>query len=242
MILNCPSCSAKFMVSAEAFGYAGRTVKCGKCGHSWFQEAVRDSLDDLQKLVDNIQGADTNASADAPQEHTEQDLPRAAESSGQEIKLERSPREHAKAAKEKQNTSKTDKSYLPIWWQKYERDLAAFMMALAIIAVIVWGVVSLSRVMLAPEPSQFMIDQIKFEMSENKLDGTFRVINLSENEQNLPEFKVFLMAPQNRIVSTSLIKPNDQNTVVKGEDTITVPFSFRAPPSVANEIKVISVP
>jgi predicted Zn finger-like uncharacterized protein len=37
MILNCPSCSAKFKVDAALLGETGRSVRCGNCGHSWHQ-------------------------------------------------------------------------------------------------------------------------------------------------------------------------------------------------------------
>ncbi|MBL8639228.1 MAG: zinc-ribbon domain-containing protein [Alphaproteobacteria bacterium] len=47
MILSCPSCSAKYMVSAETIGPKGRNVRCQKCGNQWFQAAEKDSLDDL---------------------------------------------------------------------------------------------------------------------------------------------------------------------------------------------------
>lgn len=53
MILTCPSCFARYLMSADAIGAAGRTVRCGKCGHLWEQPPVRDSLDELSE----IQGA-----------------------------------------------------------------------------------------------------------------------------------------------------------------------------------------
>jgi predicted Zn finger-like uncharacterized protein len=37
MILNCPSCSAKFKVDQALLGDTGRSVRCGNCGHSWHQ-------------------------------------------------------------------------------------------------------------------------------------------------------------------------------------------------------------
>jgi len=37
MILDCPTCSAKFKVDAALLGEAGRSVRCGSCGHSWHQ-------------------------------------------------------------------------------------------------------------------------------------------------------------------------------------------------------------
>lgn len=42
MHLTCPSCSAKFKVPDKALGTEGRNVRCGKCGHVWFQEPILD--------------------------------------------------------------------------------------------------------------------------------------------------------------------------------------------------------
>lgn len=39
MILTCPACSAKFAINPKAIGEKGRTVRCGKCKHTWFEAA-----------------------------------------------------------------------------------------------------------------------------------------------------------------------------------------------------------
>lgn len=36
MILECPSCTARFLVADSMIPNAGRTVRCGKCSHEWF--------------------------------------------------------------------------------------------------------------------------------------------------------------------------------------------------------------
>ncbi len=38
MIIACPACATRYVVPDSAMGVEGRTVRCAKCRHSWFQD------------------------------------------------------------------------------------------------------------------------------------------------------------------------------------------------------------
>lgn len=44
MIIACPACSTRYAVPDSAIGLEGRTVRCAKCRHSWFQEGPEPEL------------------------------------------------------------------------------------------------------------------------------------------------------------------------------------------------------
>ncbi len=37
MIVSCPECGGRFRIDPSALGAGGRTVRCGKCAHTWLQ-------------------------------------------------------------------------------------------------------------------------------------------------------------------------------------------------------------
>jgi predicted Zn finger-like uncharacterized protein len=51
MIVSCPACSTRYLVDEQNLGATGRMVRCGQCGHSWYEappagESLRYDLSD----------------------------------------------------------------------------------------------------------------------------------------------------------------------------------------------------
>jgi predicted Zn finger-like uncharacterized protein len=47
MIIACPACNTRYVLPDAAIGADGRTVRCAKCRHSWFQDGPMLDLADL---------------------------------------------------------------------------------------------------------------------------------------------------------------------------------------------------
>jgi len=43
MIVTCPTCSTRYLVETQKLGAQGRMVRCGSCGHTWYQAPPEDT-------------------------------------------------------------------------------------------------------------------------------------------------------------------------------------------------------
>lgn len=48
MIIHCPECNARYNLTPAQIGPDGRTVRCVKCSHEWFQPAVGEKVEPEQ--------------------------------------------------------------------------------------------------------------------------------------------------------------------------------------------------
>ena len=56
MILTCEECHARYLVPVHSLSPNGRTVKCGNCGHTWFEDVPEsdDSGDDAADMAPDM--------------------------------------------------------------------------------------------------------------------------------------------------------------------------------------------
>lgn len=58
MILQCSKCNARYLVPDFAIGTSGRTVRCARCMHSWFEEPiaakVSENIPELDEMLGSI--------------------------------------------------------------------------------------------------------------------------------------------------------------------------------------------
>ena len=47
MLISCPNCGTQFSVPDTALGAKGRTLKCAKCAHKWFQAPLEPEVEDF---------------------------------------------------------------------------------------------------------------------------------------------------------------------------------------------------
>ncbi|OBX19385.1 hypothetical protein A9995_06355 [Erythrobacter sp. QSSC1-22B] len=74
MIIACPACSTRYVVPDSAIGVDGRTVRCAKCKHSWYQDGPT--------IERPVEGPETLAATPAPappaaaaRPHTDEEAP-----------------------------------------------------------------------------------------------------------------------------------------------------------------------
>ena len=64
MIISCPACSTRYVVPEAAIGIEGRTVRCAKCKHSWYQDPEPiDVPDEYRDTASVVSGPEPEVSA-----------------------------------------------------------------------------------------------------------------------------------------------------------------------------------
>lgn len=73
MIIVCPECNARYLLSGSSIGETGREVRCANCGHQWFQEPKRQEYDNTPSIFQETD-EDFEAVTDIGDEDTDDDF------------------------------------------------------------------------------------------------------------------------------------------------------------------------
>lgn len=74
MIIICPTCSTKFMLSSSAIGPEGRDVRCAKCGHQWHAHPTPKESAPLELQKEFAVAQEEETAAASPHEDLDEEL------------------------------------------------------------------------------------------------------------------------------------------------------------------------
>ena len=189
MILTCPSCTTRFLLSAQVLAPDGRRVKCSNCGEEWFQ------LPDPDELVDNA-------------EHQIEEIPEAVKPIPEGSSVPALQGDEDKKAKA------PDKGALG----GYIGAAIVFLMILGGLIVMkdsvvkTWmpsaGLYEMLGVSIAVPGEGIVFDNVKARMVASgniRIEGS--IINLTKEEQFLPAIEASIRNEAGEVIMKTLIDP-----------------------------------
>jgi len=246
MILECPNCSARFLLSSEALGTEGREVRCGKCAHSWFQQPDRDSLDELSRTDRETHPAETQSQPHKDFDSSERDpeiasLIETAINQKDTVKVDFMDDAPAPKMNEKVKNDKGRK-----------RHVMAVFAALALTALLISAYAllynslgkssafmgaSYAKLGLAPEPDKPKVafDRMKLSRNGQTITGTGYLINLTSEDIALNKIKLELIDMDYKTLKSSEIKLPEN--LLKSESSEKIDFVFSDAPREAVSVR-----
>ncbi len=227
MIIQCPACATRYVVADSAIGVDGRTVRCAKCRHSWFQDGPEL---DLGGAPTADAGSQEAAPPPAPPPPPPPPPPPV-----EEVEIAPPPvveHEEQQGSEEEVDASQFDpeppfrkrRNPLKLW--TWAAAIFAVFAAATIFAVSYWGLpdwVPVTRPIFAPAQANLQLDfpidqQEKRELPNGTeyfgVSGT--ITNTGSSAQNVPPILIVLRDARDRIVySWEVIPP--QRSLGPGE-------------------------
>lgn len=115
MIISCPACATRYVVPDSAIGLEGRTVRCAKCKHSWYQDGpeLAEPIDaaymaapaDTGRAAAQPAATSTPAATDTPPVHRREPVASASEPPAPALAREVPPAEQAEGSLPDQGTA-----------------------------------------------------------------------------------------------------------------------------------------
>ncbi|MDG1708545.1 MAG: zinc-ribbon domain-containing protein [Emcibacteraceae bacterium] len=262
MILTCPECKSRYVVSPNALLPHGRTVRCAKCKHNWFEKKPEENVEIVppQNLEEDVSPDSSSEPTENPENEVSNDI--ADESTDFDFPI-------SKPRKRKRPIAKS--SNLPaLQNQKYGSSkmgwisLVVFITALISLFLIfqefistnlpaskrLYTAVGLDQVQSTNDPEkpieEPLEDRLKIgplEISRANIRNVDNLIikgyveNISGGNQVLPELKITLLNEQRRAIREWTFKAIKSQAAP--EEQVTFETSLPNPPATARDVSVI---
>lgn len=219
MILTCPNCSSRFLLSAQTLAPKGRRVKCSNCTHEWFQEP------DPDELIDNL-------------EHEIEDIPEAIKPVPEGASV---PALHEDTVDQEGTTSKA------AIISGYLAAFLVFLAVLVVLIISKpallksWpasaAIYELLGMQVKAPGEGLEFDRIKANLTtEQKVLIEGMIVNLTDKEQPLPFIEASIRDAAGRVIQKTSVKPPyDQ---IKAEATLPFKTLYNGPTKNADHLHI----
>jgi predicted Zn finger-like uncharacterized protein len=233
MIIQCPACATRYVVPDGAIGAEGRTVRCAKCRHNWFQDGP-----DLAAPPAPVVPQPAPLPEPEPEpDPTPEPIPAPAPLSPFSRTTAPPPELPDQSPFDAEPPFRARRNWLKVW--TWAAAIFALFAVGIIFAVSYWGLpdwVPVNRPDFALEEPDLQLDfpddqQVKREMPGGQeyfaVNGT--ITNIGSTARSVPPILVVLRDARERNVWQRVITP-DQATLAPGESVnISQAFSDNIP-------------
>lgn len=236
MILTCPSCTMRYIVSEGAIGPHGRTVRCAHCSHQWFEQA-EEGLDEA--LFDQDDTGDSSSFMD----FREAPLPDDAETAQDDTDFQSILRKEIEESPIPEGVRPAHEEYDPVLAQlgpqkevkvpsgaKFSGFLTAALIWVFVLAGLVFAHPHISRAFPASNMIYSLIglkpvmpgeglalDGLRAQIADGKISLQGSVINLRDTDLNVPSIMATIVDQDEKPIEQLLIAPPVANIKAEGQ-------------------------
>ena len=239
------------MISSAALGEDGREVRCGKCGHMWFQAPERDSLDDLPPVpVEDAPSSPSQGFDIGFEPHVDQPEPVKPPEPKPEKVAKAKPSKPPREPRANKGIFAKIEKVVPL---EKQRHIAGVMVALAVVSVSFYTLVANRDTWgrsvsflgaaydkmgfpLTPMKPQIAFDRLRLSKTGNKVVATGHVLNLTDREVSIDHITVDLTDFDYKVLKTVDIKMGKKSLAPETSEKIE--FFFEDVPKDAVSVRV----
>lgn len=217
------------MVASEALGSEGREVRCGKCGHLWFQPGERDSLDELppEEPGEFDIGFEPHVDKPEPPQPAPDILkPKAAQPPAAEPEKE--------SIVSKKTAASVLAAFVLVWILAF--ILISARESIAKSSSFMAGAYEKLGLHLPKEEASIAVDRFKVVKDGKKLSASLYLINLTGEEVPVKKITAEMLDLDDKPMKSMDVQVPE--STIKGESQSKVEFSFEDAPKDAVSIKV----